>query len=56
MGNRSRTRTPRPVSAQGVKYGRILLCQALQAKALLNDNAAGGAHALAQIRIARAAR
>ena len=44
--------TPRQFSAQGLKNGRVLLGQPLQAKALLNHRAAGGAHALAQVRIA----
>ena len=47
----SEQRPPRQVSAQGLKHGRILLRQPLQAKVLLDDGAAGGAHALAQVRI-----
>jgi hypothetical protein len=35
-----------------MKYSRVLLRQPLQAKVLLNDHAAGGAHTLAQVRIA----
>ena len=39
--------TPRQFAAQGMEYGCILLCQSLQAKALLNHSAPGGAHAAA---------